>query len=84
MKDFDLDEIVGYWFAENIGEFVCPDCIERKDLRTRPHVIWTWEDVSVETGPLVCDRCGRLVMERGETPDSARRRWKSRSRTEAS
>lgn len=78
MKAFDWTDIVGYWFAESIGEFVCPDCITATDLRTRPHVVWTWEDVSVETGPLVCDRCQRRIMEKAETPESARRRWRGR------
>ena len=41
MKGLDWAEIVGYWFAESIGELVCPDCITVTDLRTRPHVLWT-------------------------------------------
>jgi hypothetical protein len=78
MKGLDWSDIVGYWFAESIGEFVCPDCITVADMRTRPHVIWTWDDVNAETGPLVCDRCHYRMMEKSEVPSSARSRWQQR------
>jgi hypothetical protein len=79
LNRIDWADIVGYWFAESIGEFVCPECITTVDLRTRPHVIWTWDDVSGETGPLVCDRCQYRMVEKGEGPASARLRWRRRA-----
>jgi hypothetical protein len=79
LRGIDWGDVVGYWFAESTGEFVCPECITVVDLRTRPHVIWTWDDdVTNETGPLVCDRCQYRMMEKGESPAAARRRWQGR------